>query len=108
MPSARSFFSSGAARSRLAANMSDDFGLTLSMRGLRFQNIVDVVAFPAGFLVVDLHVERQREPGSREHRIEVRGERLENVLAGLLACGEIAAFPEAQHHIEKAELRIAV
>ena len=37
------------------------------MRGLRFQSLVDVVAFPAGFLVVDLHVERQRKPAVGEH-----------------------------------------
>src|SRR5215475_11953467 len=60
MPSALSFFRSGAARSRLAWNTSV-FGVGLSMGGLRFQGIVDVVALPARLLVVDLHVERQGE-----------------------------------------------
>src|SRR5665213_2419533 len=56
MPSALSALSRGAARSRLALSTSD-FGVILSMRGLRFQRLVNVVALPAGFLVVDLHVE---------------------------------------------------
>src|SRR6185369_10631208 len=73
MPSAFSLASRGAARSRLAANTS--FGVTLSMDCLHFQGFVDVVAFPAGVLVVDLHVERQRELGLLEHRIEMGGER---------------------------------
>src|SRR5260221_4035638 len=107
MPSARSCFNSGAARSLLAWNRSD-FGVTLSMDGLRFQGFVDVVALPARFLVIDLHVERQRELDLRKDRIEMRGERLEDVLAGPLAGGEIAAFAEPQHHVEEGEVRIAV
>src|SRR6266404_3945793 len=85
MPSARSCLSRGAARSRLAWNTS--FGATLSMDGLRFQRVVHVVALPAGVLVVDLHVERQREFGLRKDRIEMGGQRLENVFAGLSAGG---------------------
>src|ERR1700733_7955362 len=85
MPSALNFLSSGAARSRLAWNTSDDFGVTLSMRGLHFQNLVDVVALPAGFLVVDLHVERQRELALRKNGIEKVGEGSEDMLARLLA-----------------------
>src|SRR5450756_1389899 len=113
MPSAFSCASSGAARSRLAANTSDDFGVTLSMRGLRFrspgfENLVDVVALPAGFLVVDLHVERQRELAAGEDRIEMAGEDLEDMLAGPLAGREVAPFAEPQHHGEKPEMRIAV
>src|SRR6201995_2690559 len=87
MPSARSCFSNGAARSRLALNRSA-FGVALSMRDLRFQGFVDVVALPAGFLVVDLHVERQRELAGGEYRIEIGRERLEDMLAGFLARGE--------------------
>src|SRR6266566_209308 len=105
MPSARSCFNSGAARSRLAWNTSDAFGATLSMHGLRFQNVVDVVALPAGFLVVDLHVERQRELAARKDRVEIGGQRLEDMFAGLLSGREIAAFAEPQHHVEKAEIR---
>src|ERR1700722_2184167 len=71
MPSALSLASNGAARSWLARNRSDDFGATLSMRGLRFQSLVDVVALPACFLVVDLHIERQRERACGKHRIEM-------------------------------------
>ena len=58
---------------------------TLSMGRLHFQGFVDVVALPAGFLVVDLHVERQREFAVREHRIEIGRQRLEDMFAGLLA-----------------------
>src|SRR5882724_1002173 len=107
MPSPPSCFSSGAARSRLALN-TPDFGVTLSMRGLRFQGLVNVVALPAGFLVVDLHVERQRELAGRKHRIEMVGQDAKNMLAGLLAGGEIAALAEPQHHVEKAEMFPAV
>src|SRR6185437_10623487 len=107
MPSARSCFKSGAARSLLAWNRSD-LGVTLSMGGLRFQGFVDVVALPARFLVVDLHVERQRELALCEHGIEMGRQRLENVLAGLLAGGEIAPLAEPQHHREKTEIGIAV
>ena len=56
MPSALSFASRGAARSRLALNRSG-FGVALSMSGLRLEGLMNIVAFPAGFLVVDLHVE---------------------------------------------------
>src|SRR4029077_16509025 len=70
MPSALSASSSGAARSRLALKNSD-FGVILSMRGLRLQRLVNVVALPAGFLVVDLHVEREREFAAREDRLGV-------------------------------------
>ena len=41
-------------------------------------------------------------------RIEMDGERLEDVLAGLLARGEVAALAKPQHHGEKAVLRVAV
>src|SRR4051794_14812942 len=108
MPSARSCFNSGAARSRLAWNMSDDFGVTLSMRGLRFQGFMDVVALPAGFLVVDLHVERQRKFGLLEHRIEMVGQGPEYVLAGVLAGSEVASLAKPQYHIEKGKMRRAV
>src|SRR5262249_3803517 len=107
MPSARSCFSSGATRSLLAWNRSD-FGVTLSMGGLRFQSFVNVVALPARVLVVDLHVERQGELGLRKHRIEMRRQRLEDVFAGLLTGGEVPAFAEPQHHVEEGEVRIAV
>src|SRR6266849_9649243 len=108
MPSALSFASSGAARSRLAWNTSDDFGMTLSMYGLRFQRVMNVVALPAYFLVVDLHVERQRKFASSKNRVEMTGEGLEDMLAGLLAGREITALAKPQHHREKAEIRIAV
>src|SRR5258706_5784820 len=108
IPSALSCFSSGAARSRLAWNTSDDVGVTLSMRGLRFQNVVDVVALPAGFLVVDLHVERQRELARSKHWIKMVGQRAEDMFSGLLAGREIAALAKPQHHVEKAEMRIPV
>src|SRR6202048_3246108 len=106
MPSALSCLSRGAARSRLAWNTS--FGVTLSMRSLRLQRVVDVVALPAGVLVVDLHVERQRKFGLCKHRIEIGGKRLEDVFAGLSAGGEIAALAKPQHHVEKAQMRVAV
>src|SRR3981081_1344966 len=108
MPSALSSFISGGARSRLASNTSDDFRVTLSMRGLRFQGVVDVVALPVGLLVVDLHIERQRELAARKDRIQIGGQRLENMFAGFLAGREIAPLAKAQHHIEKAELPLAV
>src|SRR5262245_42483693 len=78
------------------------------MGSLHFQSFVDVIALPAGFLVVDLHVERQRERASGEDRIEMSRQRLEDMLAGLLARGEVTALAEPQHHREKAELRVAV
>src|SRR3954466_13791542 len=101
MPSARSVFSSGAMRSRLAWNTSV-FGVGLSMGGFRFQDVVDVVALPARILVVDLHVEREGEFRDCEDGIEMPGERLEDMLAGRLAGWQIAAFADAQHHVEKA------
>src|ERR1700759_1351520 len=78
------------------------------MRGLRLQGFMDVVALPACLLVIDLHVERQREFALPKHGIKMGGERLENMLPGLLAGGEIASFPEPQHHVEEAEIGIAV
>ena len=45
---------------------------------------------------------------SCEHRIEIGRQRLEDMLAGLLAGSEVAAFAEPQHHVEKAETRVAV
>src|SRR6201999_4207183 len=101
IPSAFSLASSGAARSRLAAKTSDGFGVTLSMGGgLHFrcllQGFVDVVAFPAHVLVVDLDIERQRECALGEYRIEIARQSLEDVLAGLLAGGEIAALAKPQ------------
>src|ERR1700712_5626005 len=104
MPSAFSLASSGAARSLLAWNTSAGFGVTLSMRRLRFQSFMDVVALPARLLVVDLHVERQREFALGEHRIEISRQHFEDVLAGFFAGGEIAAFAKPQHHVEKAEM----
>src|ERR1700733_6093781 len=106
MPSAFSLASSGATRSRLAANTS--FGVTLSMRGLRFQRLVDIVALPAHLLVVDLHVERQCKLAVGKNRIEIAGKRLEDMLAGLLPGREIAALAEPQQHREEGELGIAV
>src|SRR6266481_3746708 len=82
--------------------------MTLSMRGLRLQNVVDIVALPAGFLVVDLHVERQRELAARKDRVEMDGQRLEDMFAGLLSGREIAALAKPQHHVEKAEIRRTV
>jgi hypothetical protein len=35
------------------------------------------------------------------HRIEIGRQGLENMFAGLLAGGEVAAFAEPQHHVEK-------
>src|SRR5438045_5545143 len=78
------------------------------MHGLYFQSFVDVVALPAGLLVVDLHVERQRELALREHRIEIDRQRLEDMFARLLAGREVAPFAEPQHHVEKAEIRSSV
>src|SRR5436305_8408135 len=107
MPSAFSLASSGAARSRLALNTSD-FGVVLSMGGLRFQSLVDVVALPTGFLVVDLHVKGQRELAGCKNRVQIAGEHSENVFAGSLAACEIAALAEPKHHGEKAEMRSAI
>src|SRR5262245_60128037 len=69
MPSAFSFASRGPARSRLAWNTSADFRLALSIDRLHLQCVVDVVAFPARLLVVDLHVERQSELAVGEYRV---------------------------------------
>src|ERR1700761_3935061 len=113
MPSDFSFASSGATRSRLAAKPSDDFGVTLSMGGgLHFrsllQGFVDVVAFPAHILVVDLDVEREGEVATGEEGIEIARQRLEHVLAGLLAGREITSFADAQQQRDEAVLGIAV
>src|ERR1700737_4150705 len=78
------------------------------MRALRFQSLVDVVALPAGFLVVDLHVERQRELDRRKDRIEMVGQEGENMFAGLLAGCEIASLAKTQYHVEKTVLRLSV
>src|SRR3954451_12453140 len=106
MPSLFNFASSGAARSRLSWNAS--LGVTLSIVSLHFQSFVDVVAFPAGVLVIDLHVKRQRELLLRKHRIEKSRQRFEDLLAGFFAGGEVAAFAEPQHHVEKRQVRLAV
>src|SRR3954469_19794334 len=106
MPSAFSLASSGAARSRLALKISD-IGVFLSMRSLRFQRLMNVVPLPAGFLVVDLHIERQRQLAIREHRVEVARHRIEDVFAGLLAGCEIASLAKSQHHVQKGEFRFA-
>ena len=45
---------------------------------------------------------------SGEDRIEMGGQRLEDMLAGLFARGEVAALAKPQHHREKAVLRVAV
>src|SRR5215471_8052234 len=107
MPSAPSFFRSGAARSRLAWNISA-FGVGLSMGGLHFQGVVDVVALPARLVVVDLHVERQGEFACGEDGIKVSGERVEDMLAGFLTRRKISAFAEPQHHVEKGKILAAV
>src|SRR5229473_5649846 len=76
--------------------------------GLGGELLVDVVALPAGFLFVDLHVERQCELACSEDRIEMVGEHAENMLAGLLAGGEIAPLAKPQDHVEKTVLRSPV
>src|SRR5205085_6558782 len=106
MPSAFNFASSGAAQSRLARKTS--FGVTLSMHGLYFQSFVDVVALPAGLLVIDLHIERQRELALLEFRIEIARPGLDDMFALRLAGREVAPFAEPQHHVEKAEIRSSV
>src|SRR5437868_366663 len=83
-------------------------GVISSMRRLGLQRLVDIIALPAGFLVVDLHVERQRELALRECRVEIGRQHLEDMLAGLFARREVAAFAKPQHHVEKAEMRPAV
>src|SRR5579871_1412649 len=85
-----------------------DVGVTLSMRDLRFQRFMNVVALPTRLLVIDLHVEGERELACRKCRIEIGGQRLEDVVAGLLAGSEIAALAKPEHHVEKAVGRIAV
>src|SRR5262249_52947927 len=107
MPSALSSLSSGATWLRLAWNRSD-FGVTLSMDGLRFQCIMNVVALEAGFLVVDLHVERQREFAAGEHGIEMAGQRAEDMFAGPFARGEIASLAEPQQHCQEAVVVAAI
>src|ERR1700733_5552891 len=112
MPSAFSFASRGAARSRLVRNKSDFgvtlLGVTLSMGGLCLQSLMDVVALPTGLLVVDLHVERQSEFAFCKHRIEIRRQRAQDVFAGGLAGLQVAAFAEPQHHVEEGKVGIAV
>src|SRR5437660_12214751 len=78
------------------------------MCGLHFNSVVDVVALPAGVLVVDLHVERQRELAVRKHRIEIGRQRLEDMLAGFFAGSEITALAKPQHHVEETKLRVTV
>src|ERR1700747_981677 len=78
------------------------------MRRLRLQGLVEVVALPAGFLVVDLHVERQCEFTLGKLRIEIVRQRLEDMLSGLPAGRQIAPLAKPQHHIEKAEIRAPV
>src|SRR5260370_28463123 len=72
--------------------------------GLGGELFVDVVALPAGLLVVDLHLERQRERALRKHGIEMIGQHSENILADLLTLREVAALSNTQHHIEKPEI----
>src|ERR1700687_887833 len=79
-----------------------------TMRSLCLQNSMDVVAFPAGFLVVDLHVKRQRTLASRKDRVEVIGEGAENMFAGLLAGRQIAPLAKPQHHVEEAKMRTSI
>src|SRR4051812_3036612 len=74
------------------------------MVSLHLQRFVDVVAFPACFLVVDLHVERQRELLVRKYRVKIGRQGLENMFAGLLAGGEVAALAKPQQHVEKGEV----
>src|SRR4029079_13339381 len=107
MPSAFSLVSSEAARSRLGLHTSA-FGVMLSMRGLRFQSVVNVVPLPACFLVVNLHVKRQCELAAGENRIEIAGEDPENMFAGGPARCEIAPLAKPQHHGEKTEIRFPV
>src|ERR1700721_4485925 len=78
------------------------------MRCLRLQGLVDVVALPAGFLIVDLHVKRQCEFALGKHRIETVRQRLEDMLSGLLAGRKIAPLAKPQHHVEKAEIRAPI
>src|ERR1700685_1293201 len=107
MPSAFNFSSSGATRSQLVLNTSADFGVTLAMRGLHFEGFVDVIAFPARLLVVDMHLKRQGDFALRKDGIEIARRRLEDMFASLFAGREIAAFAKAQHHGEKPEIRLA-
>src|SRR5690348_15573301 len=74
------------------------------MRGLRFQRFMNVVALPTGFLVVDLHVKRQRELAAGKDRIEVAGERAENLFASPLAASEIAPLAKPKYHGQKTEM----
>src|SRR5450755_1176678 len=92
----------------LCVPRSGDLVVTLSMRDLGLQRLVNVVALPTHVLVVDLHVERQRELAGRKHRIEMVGQRAKDMLAGLLAGGEIAPFAEPQQHGEKTVVRAAI
>ena len=69
---------------------------------------MDVIAFPARFLVVDLHVERQRERTGGKYRIEVIGKGAKNMFASIPAGCHVPPLAKAQDHVEKAVLRIAV
>src|SRR5580704_15490674 len=78
------------------------------MHGFGLQSLMDIVALPAGFLVVDLHVERKGKWALRENRVEMSGQRAENMLAGLFAGLQVAALAKPQHHGEETQTRIAV
>src|SRR5580658_2664844 len=78
------------------------------MHGFGFQSLMDVVALPAGFLVVDLHVERKGKWALRENRVEMSRQGTEDLFAGLFAGLQIAALAKPQHHSEETETRIAV
>src|SRR3569833_357975 len=107
MPSLFRLASRGPARSRLALKMSD-LGVALSMGSLRFQGVVNVVAFPTRCCLVDLHVERQSELAVDENGIEMPGENPEHVRAGLLPRGEVTAFAEPQQHREEGIVGAAI
>src|SRR5262245_51434393 len=107
MPSTFSRSSSGLARARLAAKISW-LGVALSMGSLRFQGVVNVVAFPTRLSVVDLHVEGQRELAIGKDGIEIVGKRCEHVLTRLLTCRQVAPFAEPQQHRDKAVILAAV
>src|SRR3984957_20948814 len=78
------------------------------MDGLCLQSLMDIVALPTGFLVVDLHVERQSEFALCKNRIEMRRQRTKDVLAGGLAGLQVAAFAKPQYHVEEGKVGIAV
>src|SRR5215471_10111443 len=92
----------------ISAQDRSEFGAALYVYGLRFQRVMNVVAFPARLLVVDLHVERQRKPAVRKERLKMSRQRLEDVLAGSFSGGEVAAFAKSQQHVEKSVICPAV